>query len=99
MLYILFHRYVSNHFAITNFLLIRHAISISLTMSSSSPKHLESNRLILEELMSKWTLLVLNELISGPNAIQRTATCHAGYHSESTDTNFAENRSQWIYYS
>lgn len=43
-------------------------------MSSSSPQQLESSRLILEELMSKWTLLVLNELCGGPmrfNALRR----------------------------
>lgn len=43
-------------------------------MSSSSPQQLESSRLVLEELMSKWTLLVLNELCIGPmrfNALRR----------------------------
>jgi DNA-binding HxlR family transcriptional regulator len=43
-------------------------------MSSSTPQQLESSRVILEELTSKWTLLVLNELCHGPvrfNALRR----------------------------
>lgn len=43
-------------------------------MSSSTPQQLESSRVILEELTSKWTLLVLNELCLGPvrfNALRR----------------------------
>lgn len=43
-------------------------------MSTSSPEDLELNRLVLEEITSKWTLLVLNALCSGPmrfNALRR----------------------------
>ena len=43
-------------------------------MSTSSPDDLEFNRLVLEELTSKWTLLVLDSLCSGPmrfNALRK----------------------------
>ena len=43
-------------------------------MSTSSPEDLELNRLVLEEITSKWTLLVLNALCGGPlrfNALRR----------------------------
>ncbi|GGE06218.1 HxlR family transcriptional regulator [Aureimonas endophytica] len=43
-------------------------------MSTSSPEDLELNRAVLEEITSKWTLLVLNALCSGPmrfNALRR----------------------------
>ncbi|MBB3948845.1 winged helix-turn-helix transcriptional regulator [Aureimonas jatrophae] len=41
---------------------------------STSPDELELNRLVLEEITSKWTLLVLNALCGGPmrfNALRR----------------------------
>ncbi|MFM2486216.1 winged helix-turn-helix transcriptional regulator [Celerinatantimonas yamalensis] len=41
---------------------------------SSSPQKLEHSRVVLEELTSKWTLLVLNELCNEPmrfNALRR----------------------------
>lgn len=43
-------------------------------MATSSPDDLELNRVILEQIMSKWTLLVLGSLCSGPmrfNALRR----------------------------
>ena len=43
-------------------------------MSTSSHEDLELNRLVLEEITSKWTLLVLNALCGGPlrfNALRR----------------------------
>jgi len=43
-------------------------------MSTLAPEDLELNRLVLEEITSKWTLLVLGALCSGPmrfNALRR----------------------------
>ncbi len=43
-------------------------------MSDSTPEELELNRLVLEEITSKWTLLVLGCLCAGPmrfNALRR----------------------------
>lgn len=43
-------------------------------MSTSSPEDLELNRLVLEEITRKWTLLVLDALCGGPmrfNALRR----------------------------
>lgn len=43
-------------------------------MSTTSLEDLELNRLVLEEITSKWTLLVLNSLCEGPlrfNALRR----------------------------
>jgi DNA-binding HxlR family transcriptional regulator len=43
-------------------------------MSTSSPEDIELNRMVLEEITSKWTLLVLNALCGGPmrfNALRR----------------------------
>ena len=44
-------------------------------MAASSPKDIELNRRILDEITSKWTLLVVNCLCDGPmrfNALRRT---------------------------
>jgi DNA-binding HxlR family transcriptional regulator len=44
-------------------------------MASSAPESLELNRLVLEELTGRWTLLVLDALCGGPmrfNALRRT---------------------------
>lgn len=43
-------------------------------MTATSPEGLELNRLVLEEITRKWTLLVLNSLCDGPmrfNALRR----------------------------
>lgn len=43
-------------------------------MTAASPEGLELNRLVLEEITSKWTLLVLDALCAGPmrfNALRR----------------------------
>ena len=47
-------------------------------MSSSSPGDLEINRLVLEELTSKWTLLILNSLCDGPMRFNALRRAHGG---------------------
>jgi DNA-binding HxlR family transcriptional regulator len=47
-------------------------------MAASSPDDLELNRVILEQITSKWTLLVLASLCEGPmrfNALRRAQKC------------------------
>ncbi|MCW6507406.1 winged helix-turn-helix transcriptional regulator [Lichenifustis flavocetrariae] len=44
-------------------------------MAQAAPESIELNRLVLEELTGKWTLLVLDALCAGPmrfNALRRT---------------------------